>query len=172
MSSSESIKRFYGWTERRLKGSIAETLIEQMLRYSGYFVYRFGYEMVLQHLKNVEIKEGYVKKIMQSMPDFIVVDGKGNAEIIEVKFRYNGKLDEIDMDILRNLGEYWENARIIIVSLTKPHFQISRVKEAIETGKLYPLEKDRFIKVNEDIIRRYEDLVVKHYTTHKEMNLR
>lgn len=165
----ESSVRFYGWTERRLKGAIAETLVEQMLRYSGYLVFRFGYEMVLQHIKDVEVKDGYVKKIMQSMPDFIVIDKNGNAEIIEVKFRYNGKLDEHDREILENLGKYWENARILIVSLNKPHFQISRIKEVLKTNKLYQLEKDHFIKVSPEIIRRYENLILKYYTQNKSL---
>lgn len=163
MTISESDKKFYGWTERRLKGSIAETLVEQMLRYSGYLVYRFGYEMVLQHIKDVYIKESYVKNIMQSMPDFIIIDKEGNSDIVEVKFRFDGKLNEHDREILENLGKYWENARIIIVSLTKPHFQISRIKELLMTNRLYPLEDDRFIKVNHDVIKRYENLVLKYY---------
>lgn len=160
---SESDKKFYAWTDRRLKGSIAETLIEQMLRYSGYLVYRFGYESVLQHIKNVDIKEGNVKKILQSMPDFIVVDKNGNADIVEVKFRFDGKLDKHDREKIKNLGAFWENARILIVSLIKPHFQISRIKELLKTDKLYPLEDDHFIKVDKNIIKRYENLILKYY---------
>jgi len=158
----DSIK-FYGWTERKLKGAIAETLVEQMLRYSGYLVFRFGYEMVLQHIKDIKIKSSYVKKIMQSMPDFIVIDPNGNADIIEVKFRHNGKVAEHDKEILENLGKFWENARILIVSLSKPHFQISRIKEVLKTNKLYPLENDHFIKVSPETIRRYERLILKYY---------
>ncbi len=163
MDGSEQDIKFYGWTERRLKGSIAETLVEQMLRYSGYLVYKFGYETVLQHIKNVDIKEGHVKEMIQSMPDFIVVDKEGNADILEVKFRFDGKLNKFDRKKMENLGAFWENARILIVSLNKPHFQISRIKELLKTDKLYPLETDHFIKVNPDVIERYEKLVMKYY---------
>lgn len=58
--------------------------------------------------------------------------------------------------------KYWPEARLILVRSEAPYFQISTVKQFARTGKLYPLEQDRYIKVGKDIVRQYSDLVAKY----------
>lgn len=156
----DSRDKFYIWTDNRLKGSIAETIVEQM--YSGYKVYRFGYEMVVQNLKDLKLKNGYVKDFITQMPDFIIVDNDGTPHLLEVKYRRDGNFDTKDKK-LRMLGKSWGEARLILVSLVKPYFRISRIKDFIKTGRLYSLEYDKYIKVDKTLLRRYENLVEKYF---------
>lgn len=158
----KKIKERKAWSDRRLKGSMAECIVEQMLRDSGHQVYRFGYEMVLQHLKEVKLKDNYVKRLISSMPDFIIVNKNGYPDFIEVKYRKDGKLNK-DKRRIEILGEGWGKGRIIVVSNEEPYFQISRIENFLKTGKLYQLEKDKFIKVNKGIIKRYTYLVKKYF---------
>lgn len=152
----------WAWSYNKLKGSMAECIVEQMLRDAGHQVYRFGYEMVLQHLKEVKLKDNYVKQLISSMPDFIIVNENGYPDFIEVKYRKDGKLNK-DKRKIEILGEGWGKSRILVVSNKEPYFQISRVENFLKTGKLYPLEKDIFIKVNKEIIKRYSDIVKKYF---------
>lgn len=155
-------QRAYQWSYSRLKGSMAECIVEQMLRDSGYSVYRFGYEMILQHLKGVDLKESYVKRIITNMPDFIIVDNEGNANFLEIKYRKRGFLREYKEE-LEELGKWWGGGRIILCSYEEPCFRTSRIKEFIKTGKLYPLEKDKYLKVNKEVIKRYVSILKEYF---------
>jgi len=159
----EDLKKFYGWTERKLKGNIAETIVEHMLQYSGYKVYRFGYERTLEKLKDIKLLKSFEKKKITYMPDFVIVGENGDIHFVEVKYRERGMTDYRDRQKIENLGKTWPDARLIIVSLISPHFSISRVKEFIKTHKLYNLGEDKFIKIDKDILKRYENLVIKYY---------
>jgi len=157
------LKKFYGWTERKLKGNIAETIIENMLEYSGYKVYRFGYEKTLEKIKDIKLNKSFENQKITCMPDFIVVGENGDTHFIEVKYREKGLIKLYDSDKINNLNKTWPDARLIIVSLSEPHFRISRVKDFVRTNKLYNLEDDKFVKINKEIIKRYESLVKKYY---------
>lgn len=66
--------------EEVLKGRVAETLVNELLRACGNRVYRFGYETVLQNLTQLEQTfERYTatSKIIRSIPDLVVVNKKG-----------------------------------------------------------------------------------------------
>jgi len=143
--------------ENMIKARIAETLVEEMFRREGYQVYRFGYESILQNLVqngNRIDKEYDVGLTVTSMPDFLVVkDNKPN--FIEVKFRKNGKLN-------RKKFISWAEGRILLVFPFPPYFKISRVEEFMKTGKLYDLDKDRFIPVKKKIIDKFIPLVKKY----------
>ena len=97
------------------------------------------------------------------MPDFIVIGEKGDIHFIEVKYREKGMTDYRDKNKINDLNKTWPDARLIIVSLNKPHFSISRVRGFVRTGILYNLENDKFIKINKEILERYQHLVIKYY---------
>ena len=152
------------WPDNKLKGTMAECIVEEMLRDSGYEVYKFGYEMVLQHLKGGRLKDNYVMKKIRSMPDFIVIDENDFTNFLEVKYRRDGKLDSIkDKQMIDNLGKDWAESKLMIVSLTKPHFRISRVKEFMESGRLFPLGDDKIIRINKEIIEKHGSSVRKYF---------
>ena len=145
-------KEFYGFTERKLKGNIAETIVEHMLEYSGYKVFRFGYERTLEEVKNAKMSENYEKKRITTMPDFIVIGNDGYTSFLEVKYRKKG-LTEWDKNKIEDLGKNWPDAFLIIVSLNG--FKINRVKHLLKTGVLYDLEKFNLILKHLHIRKNY-----------------
>ena len=157
--------------ENVLKGRMAETIVSEMLREAGYFVYRFGYEGILQSL----IQEGLPRMKeddmeadkIRTMPDFIVMDKDGDVSFVEVKFRSTENLGEETKDIIRKPAKYWPEVRMIFVRPREPHFLISRAQDWIKKEKLYPLEKEKFLKVNGKIIKKYENLVKKYLSANQ-----
>ena len=115
-------------------------------------------------MKEIKLEDNYVKRIITGMPDFIIVDRNNCPNFLEVKYRKDGNL-HLSKDKLRiaNLGKDWAESRLMIVSFNKPHFQISRVKEFVNSGKLFPLEDEKFIRVNKGIIEKYGYLVKKYF---------
>ena len=112
-----------------LKGRMAESLVNELLRACGNKVYRFGYETVLQNLTQLEQTfERYTKtsKIIRSIPDLVVVNKKGEPFFVEVKFRTErGKpwFDKKEWDELKNILKYW-GASCILVTTKHPYFLI------------------------------------------------
>ena len=143
--------------ENMIKARIAETIVEEIFRKAGYQVYRFGYESVLQNLvqtKNRIDKKDEVGQVVASMPDFLVVkDEKPN--FIEVKYRSNGKLNPNEL-------KSWAQGRILLVFPFSPYFKISRVEEFVKTGKLYELDKDKYLPIPDKIIATFVPLIKKY----------
>lgn len=154
--------------ENILKGRMAETIVSEMLQEVGYFVYRFGYEGILQSLiqKGLpQMKENdVVAEKVRTMPDFIAMNKEGDVSFVEVKFRAADDLDEKTKEKIHKTAKYWPEARMIFVKPKEPYFLISRAQDWVKTGKLYPLEKERFLKVNVKVIKKYENLVKKYFS--------
>lgn len=153
--------------ENMLKGRMAETLVEELLKKSGNTVYRFGYEAIVQNL--TQIKKSFdlhndAGERIRAIPDFIIVDDKGEPTFVEVKFRWNGQLHESDRIRLKKIGEFWK-AKIIFVNTTnKPYFQISNPKYIDGDGKLIsrPLLEETGLKINSKLYADFEGLVEKY----------
>jgi len=67
--------------ESMLKGRMAETLVEDLLKQSGNSVYRFGYEAILQNLTQIQqnfARHSDAGERIRAIPDFIVIDINGN----------------------------------------------------------------------------------------------
>ena len=155
-------KDYVSFASQVVKGRIAETLVEEMFKKSGYKVYRFGYEAILQNISqsNVDIKESDTKEKIQSIPDFIVVSPNGSIQLIEVKYRSDGNIKPMELE---KYAYFWEEARIILVSPKEPHFRISYISRFLKDGKLYPLENDRFTTINSEIIKKFSDVVKEYF---------
>jgi hypothetical protein len=153
------------FSERVLKGRVAETIVSEMLQDAGYFVYRFGYEGILQSLTQrglPKMNEGDLEaEKVRTMPDFIVMKD-GDVSFIEVKFRSGDGRDQSLLEWAKKAVKYWPEARLILVRPEEPYFSISTLKQFARTGKLFPLEQDRYIKVGKEIIQQYSDLVAKY----------
>ena len=145
-----------------VKGRIAETLVEEMFKKSKYQVYRFGYEAILQNISqiNVDIRDSETKDKIRSIPDFIVVSPHGSVQLIEVKYSSDGKLNK---DNLKKYLDFWSEARIVLVSSKKPHFQISYIRNFMKDGKLYPLENDKFTTIDPNIIEKFSEVVQEYF---------
>lgn len=156
------------WPENRLKGSMSECIVEQMFSDAGYYVYRFGYESTIQHLKVIlkdsKLKDNEVTKRIKTTPDFIAVDPKrGNIFFVEVKYRTSWTKWKQDAQILEDLSRHWPDVILLVVSNEEPHFKISTLKDFKRTNKLYPLEEFEIINIDESIAKKYKDLIKKYF---------
>lgn len=152
--------------ENIIKGRIAETIVSEMLQDAGYYVYRFGYEGILQSL----IQRGLPRmlesdreaEIIRIMPDFIVMTKDGDVSFVEVKFRASDKLEKETEQMILKIANHWPDARILFVKPKKPHFLIVRAQDFARKRTLYPLEREKFLKVGQKSIQKYEKLVEKY----------
>jgi hypothetical protein len=155
------------FAEGMLKGRMAETLVDGLLRKSGNTVYRFGYEAILQNLS--QIKKAFdahteVGERIRAIPDFIVIDINGNPIFLEVKFRWDGKLHNEDMERLERIKKFW-SAKMIFVNCSKrPFFQVSDAPYIDENGSLIskPLIEETAWKIDPKIYEEFELLVEKY----------
>ena len=80
------------------KGRIAENIVADMFKASGWQVFRYGYEHTLPALASLDKKIiGKAADYIRHQPDLIVVNKKQEAFFIEVKFRSNSKLISEDL---------------------------------------------------------------------------
>ena len=152
--------------DRMIRGRTAENIASEMLREAGYSVYRFGYEGILQNftqkgLPRMKADNISAKKI-RSMPDFIVMNKEGDVFFIEVKYRSNGEEDQYFKEWLHKAVKYWPEAKILLLHPYEPCFQISTILDYVKTNKFYPLEKDKFIKVDKRLVTEYGKIIKKY----------
>ena len=81
--------------ESMKKGKIAEKIVEEMFKQSGFKVRSAGYESTFTDLADRDnLLQGPAAKYIRHHPDFIVVDKHNNAYLIEVKYRKFGLIDQ------------------------------------------------------------------------------
>ena len=155
--------------ESMLKGRMAETLVEDLLKQSGNSVYRFGYEAILQNLTQIQQNfERYsdAGERIRAIPDFIVIDVNGGPIFLEVKFRWDGNPHDLDKQRFGRIGEFW-GAKIIIVNRTeKPYFRITTPPYLDEKGLFQwkPLVEETSWKIDGAAYEKFESLVEKYLT--------
>jgi len=155
--------------ESMLKGRMAETLFEELMRQSGNIVYRFGYEAIVQNLIQLEAnfdRYSEVGERIRAIPDFIVIDKKGKPVFVEVKFRWKSELHESDYKMLEKINKFW-GARIVFINCwEQPYFRISDPPYLDKNKKLAlkPLIQEEDWKVDKKLYSEYEDLVHKYLT--------
>jgi len=155
--------------ESMLKGRMAETLVEELLRKSGNTIYRFGYEAILQNLTQIQKSfdaNNETGDRIRAIPDFIVIDIKGEPLFLEVKFRWNAQLHADDKVRLERIKNFW-NAKIVFVNCSeKPFFRIANPPYTNEKGDLIckPLNEETAWKIDPAIYAEFEGLVEKYLT--------
>ena len=155
------------YAEGMLKGRMAETLVDELLKKSGNTVYRFGYEAILQNL--TQIKKAFdlhseVGQRIRAIPDFIVIGKDGNPVFVEVKFRWNGKLHEKDKESIERIKHFWSAKMIFVNCSEKPYFRVSESPYVDNEGKLVSkaLTEDPEWKIDPIIYSEFESLVEKY----------
>lgn len=154
-----------------LKGRMAETLFEELMRQSGNIVYRFGYEAIVQNLTQLEEKFDRYSEVgerIRAIPDFIVIDRKGRPEFVEVKFRWkpDNELHAESVKILEHVAKYW-NAKVVFVNCwEQPYFRICEPPYFDNNKRLLtrPLLEEKEWKIDKKIYEEYEELVHKYLT--------
>lgn len=155
--------------ESMLKGRMAETMVEELLKRSGNTVYRFGYEAIMQNLtqikKNFDLHSDAGEKI-RAIPDFIVINTKGDPVFLEVKYRWNGLLHEHDKERLKKIGAFWSAKIVFVNCLTQPFFKISNPPYIDGMGELIekPLSKETSWRIDPEVYKEMETLVSKYLT--------
>ena len=157
--------------ESMLKGRMAETLVEELLRQCGNIVYRFGYEAIVQNLTQLEEKFYRFSEVgerLRAMPDFIVVNKKGTPSFVEVKFRWRPDLElhKETLEIIRRVQKYW-NAKLIFVNCwQRPYFRISDPPYIDRNKKLVsrPLLEENEWRIDKNLYGESERLVHKYLT--------
>ena len=154
--------------ESLLKGRMAESLVSQILRDAGNQVYRFGYESTLQNLTQVEKvfdRNTEIGKKIQSIPDLLVINSKGEPFFIEVKFRWNRDWHKNDYEMLKGLEDFWKPTIIFVTCYTKPYFLATNPPYYNRKTKKvsgWPLERAPAFDVSRSIIEKYDALVKKY----------
>src|SRR3989338_9338338 len=139
--------------ESMLKGRMAETLVEDLLKQSGNSVYRFGYEAILQNLTQIQqnfARHSDAGERIRAIPDFVVIDINGNPIFLEVKFRWNGQLHADDQARLERIKNFWSAKMIFVNCSEKPYFQVSNAPYIDQKGVLVsrPLVGESDWKIN------------------------
>ena len=155
--------------ESMLKGRMAETLFEEMMRQSGNIVYRFGYEAIVQNL--VQLEESFdryseVGERIRAIPDFIVIDKTGKPEFVEVKFRWRPELHHGDITRFEKVEKFW-NAKLVLVNCwEQPYFRIVSPPYFSKDKKinLKPLLLEEKWKINKEVYGEFETLIHKYLT--------
>ena len=152
-----------------LKGRMAETLVEELLKKSGNVVYRFGYEAIVQNLAMLTDTFNHHSEVgekIRATPDFIVVSKKGNPVFVEVKFRWKPELHSNDYEMIKRIEKFW-NAIIIFVNCWKqPYFRISKLPYLDKKKNLIlkPLISIVDWNINTSVYNEYEELVYRYLT--------
>lgn len=157
--------------ESILKGRMAETLVEELLKKSGNIVYRFGYEAIVQNLTQLKgsfDKYNEVGERIRAIPDFIVIDKKGKPTFIEVKFRWrpDEPLHNESVSILERVAKYW-GAHIVFVNCwEQPYFRICESPYFDKNKQLIskPITSVIEWNIKKEVYNEYETLVYKYLT--------
>jgi hypothetical protein len=136
--------------ENRIKGKLAEAIVENMFLDMDYRVFRFGMEHTVPGFTKNK-PTGETAEHVKKMPDFIIIKNS-QTDFIEVKFRKNGEFDfkkEYD-----NRGGYpFKYTHFILI--TKKHILVQRADE-LEKGKKFTyLGRYTHLDTNREIILEY-----------------
>ena len=155
--------------DNMLKGRMAETLVEELLRQSGNVVYRFGYESIVQNLAQLANSFDHNSEIgekIRAIPDFIVVDRKGKPDFVEVKFRYRVDMALYDetIKIIERIDKFWKAKIIFVNCWEQPYFRISEPPYLNKDKKLRlkPLLEEKNWRIDKKLYDDYEELVHKY----------
>jgi hypothetical protein len=131
------------------KGKAAEKIVEKMFKEAGFRVFRAGYESTFKGLADrYNLIQGPAAKYIRHHPDFIVVDKKNYAYLIEVKFRRFG---------LINQGDLFNYPETQVILLTRDSMHCQYLKDIHKNGKKF-LSLNRmkpFSEIPEKILRKY-----------------
>lgn len=124
------------FTEKLIKGKIAEAVFEQMFKEQGEFeVIKNGFEYktpeLARNLLSLEHKEYFNR--LRHIPDFMLLSfDKKQAYLVEVKFRSN--VDEKLVDEAKDLHNAYGPCYLFVATHNKFYFQ--SCKKIIDTNSL------------------------------------
>jgi hypothetical protein len=156
--------------ETNLKAKMAQSLVRDLLTEAGNDIYKTGYEDMLPAtlaLQDALERNKRLSDKLKAIPDFLIVDTKGQPHLAHVKFRWNPEGHKNDIKKLAKISEHWEEAIIIFVNcLEKPYFRVSHAPFVNKRGQLItsPLESFENFAIPHALVSRFEILVAKYLT--------
>jgi len=155
--------------ESMLKGRMAETLFEELMRASGNIVYRFGYEAIVQNLAQLDERFDRYNEVgekIRSIPDFIVLDRTGKPVFVEVKFRYKPEAHDNDFKKFEYIEKSWGAILVLVNCWEQPYFRIAKPPyfDKNKKLKLTPITDISEWGIKGEIYKEYEDLVHRYLT--------
>lgn len=147
------------FSKQLVKGRIAETLFEQMLRDAGGFtILAFGYESVLPELahRQHDLQAEETMEIIRRAPDFAVIDNKSHeVNLIEVKYRMNPRAENI-LNIASLMHDSWKPAYLFLA--TPMGFFYDKASDIIEQkGIIKKLNK--YPQITDELQEKYIELL-------------
>lgn len=130
----------------RIKGRVAETLIQELFLAHGYNVFHYGMERSVPGIEQLTRKTfGEVKEKIRSMPDFVVQNPNNHKlHFVEVKFRRSGMFSIKDLP-----ADYpWLHSYFIIVS--KKHIKCLTYRQ-LKNGKAITPECNNLLIKRKDL---------------------
>jgi hypothetical protein len=162
--------------ENVIKGKLAESMVEQLLKASGCRVYSLGSEAMLENIVQLEDefnKDSSLGKKIASIPDFVVMGNREKPIFVEVKFRTDPESLEEELLLEKeSLERFWESKIVLVTTKEKPYFRVltppyfSKEKREgwpIPVPNWMPLDKDVDLGCDVKVIREFEKLAEKYY---------
>ena len=149
--------------ENRIKGSIAEAIIERLFIQLGFNVFKFGMEHTIPSIMGEFENKDQNSLLIRQMPDF-VINKNGRSHFIEVKFRSKGCFTGTD---LLNKHPTYNFPDAIIVLVTKKHIKAISAKELldgheIKEGDFKYLGSRKEFETDKEKIIEFTKLVLKY----------
>lgn len=146
------------FSKQLVKGRIAETLFEQMLRDAGGFtILAFGYESVLPELahRQHDLQAEATMEIIRRAPDFAVIDNKTHeAHLIEVKYRMHPSAAD-NLMCAKRMYESWKPSCLFLA--TPLGFYFDKVSTIVENGGV--MGRLSYPQITEDLQNKYIELL-------------
>ncbi|MBS3125575.1 sigma-70 region 4 domain-containing protein [Candidatus Woesearchaeota archaeon] len=111
-------------TERMVKGKIAEVLIEHAFRDMGFLVCHLGKEYMTIPTTQMEYFTKAFKDdfsftdlgdnadFLKTLPDFVIIHKSGKRRVVEVRYRWNGDLNEKDFKLLNK----YKHSQMVVIN--------------------------------------------------------
>lgn len=146
------------FSQNLVKGRIAETLFEQMLRDAGgYTVLSFGYENIVPELahRQDDLQAKETMEIIRLAPDFAVIDNESHEVfLVEVKYMMNPRLEWILNDAKRMVHS-WKPSYLFLC--TPDGFYFDKAIDVEKNGKISPLLDQ--LKISTELREKYIKLL-------------
>ncbi|MDO8504820.1 MAG: hypothetical protein Q7S36_03125 [Candidatus Liptonbacteria bacterium] len=158
------------FSRQLVKGRIAETLFEQMLRDAGGFtILAFGYESVLPELahRQQDIQAKETMEIIRRAPDFAVIDNNTHeVHLIEVKYMSNR--NGWVLPAATRMHDSWKPAYLFIAS--PDGFFFDKASRIIERGGIIDKLSLSQLKIPDELQTKYIALLNRFIPPNTELN--
>ena len=162
------------FTENKVKGNIAETIVERMfIDGLGFYVLKLGQEHSANPLTQIErfitkcegkfklereIKDGEGLDLLKKLPDFAIIHKNGKVRFLEVKYKCDGKLWDKDYNLFSIFPE------LILLVVNSEDSEGNKFNIWLNKEKQVTLNdwlKSEFDIESIELIKEYEALVEK-----------